>query len=45
MTETREVIELPNGARIVFDAMPQLRTAAVGVFLGGQSTVNVSQGR
>jgi predicted Zn-dependent peptidase len=34
MTETREVIELPNGARIVFDAMPQLRTAAVGVFLG-----------
>jgi predicted Zn-dependent peptidase len=34
MTETREVIELPNGARIVFDAMSQLRTAAVGVFLG-----------
>ncbi len=33
MTETREVIHLPNGARIVFDAMPQLRTASVGVFL------------
>ena len=30
----REVITLNNGARIVFDAMPGLRTAAVGVFLG-----------
>jgi len=33
MAETREVIHLPNGARIVFDAMPLLRTASVGVFL------------
>jgi predicted Zn-dependent peptidase len=34
MISTTEVIELPNGARMVFDAMPGLRTAAVGVFLG-----------
>ena len=34
MISTTEVIELPNGARIVFDAMPGLHTAAVGVFLG-----------
>ncbi len=34
MTERREVISLPNGVRIAFDAMPGLRTAAVGVFLG-----------
>lgn len=34
MTETREVVTLANGVRIVFDAMPGLRTAAVGVFLG-----------
>lgn len=32
--ETREVITLPNGARIVFDPMPGLRTASVGVYLG-----------
>jgi predicted Zn-dependent peptidase len=32
--DTREVITLPNGARIVFDAMPGLRTASVGVYLG-----------
>lgn len=32
--ESREVITLPNGARIVFDAMPGLRTASVGVYLG-----------
>lgn len=32
--DSREVITLNNGARIVFDAMPGLRTAAVGVFLG-----------
>jgi predicted Zn-dependent peptidase len=30
----RSVIALPNGARIVFDPMPQLRSAAVGVWLG-----------
>ncbi|MEP7210728.1 MAG: pitrilysin family protein [Alphaproteobacteria bacterium] len=30
---TREVVTLPNGARIVFDPMPSLRTAAVGVWL------------
>ncbi len=29
----REVITLNNGARVVFDAMPGLRTSAVGVFL------------
>ena len=29
----REVVTLPNGARIVFDPMPSLRTAAVGVWL------------
>jgi predicted Zn-dependent peptidase len=29
----RDVIELPNGARIVFDAMPHLATASVGVWL------------
>lgn len=34
MTDAREVITLPNGARIVFDTMPNLRTSAVGVFLG-----------
>ena len=34
MTEAREVVTLSNGARIVFDPMPHLRTAAVGVFLG-----------
>jgi predicted Zn-dependent peptidase len=34
MDDTREVILLPNGARIALDAMPGLRTAAVGVFLG-----------
>ncbi len=33
MTDAREVIQLPNGARIVFDTMPNLRTSAVGVFL------------
>lgn len=33
MADDREVITLANGARIVFDAMPNLRTAAVGVFL------------
>ena len=32
--DKREVITLPNGARIVFDAMPGLRTASVGVYLG-----------
>ncbi len=32
--DTREVITLPNGARIVFDVMPGLRTASVGVYLG-----------
>lgn len=32
--EQRQVITLPNGARIVFDAMPGLRTASVGVYLG-----------
>ena len=32
--DAREVITLPNGARIVFDAMPGLRTASVGVYLG-----------
>ncbi len=31
--ENREVVTLPNGARIVFDAMPGLRTASVGVYL------------
>jgi predicted Zn-dependent peptidase len=31
---SREVLTLPNGARIVFDPMPHLRTAAVGVWLG-----------
>jgi predicted Zn-dependent peptidase len=30
----RDVITLPNGARIVFDAMPHLATASVGVWLG-----------
>ena len=34
MADAREVITLPNGARIVFDTMPNLRTSAVGVFLG-----------
>ena len=34
MNDAREVIQLPNGARIALDAMPGLRTAAVGVFLG-----------
>ncbi|HOZ27551.1 MAG TPA: pitrilysin family protein [Hyphomonadaceae bacterium] len=33
MADAREVIQLPNGARIVFDTMPNLRTSAVGVFL------------
>lgn len=33
MNDAREVITLQNGARIVFDAMPNLRTSAVGVFL------------
>ncbi len=33
MSDLRDVVTLPNGARIVFDAMPGLRTAAVGVFL------------
>lgn len=33
MADTREVVTLNNGARIVFDPMPGLRTAAVGVFL------------
>lgn len=32
--DARDVITLPNGARIVFDAMPGLRTASVGVYLG-----------
>ena len=32
--DNRDVITLPNGARIVFDAMPGLRTASVGVYLG-----------
>lgn len=31
--DERDVVTLPNGARIVFDAMPNLRTSAVGVFL------------
>ncbi len=31
---SREVLTLPNGARIVFDPMAHLRTAAVGVWLG-----------
>jgi len=30
----RNVVTFPNGARIVFDPMPQLRSAAVGVWLG-----------
>lgn len=30
----RDVIVLPNGARVVFDAMPHLATASVGVWLG-----------
>lgn len=34
MADKRHVITLNNGARMVFDAMPGLRTAAVGVFLG-----------
>jgi predicted Zn-dependent peptidase len=34
MTDSREVVTLPNGVRIAFDAMPGLSTAAVGVFLG-----------
>jgi len=34
MADTREVVTLPNGVRIAFDAMPGLNTAAVGVFLG-----------
>lgn len=33
MADAREVITLPNGARVVFDTMPNLRTSAVGVFL------------
>ncbi|MFT3724700.1 MAG: pitrilysin family protein [Hyphomonadaceae bacterium] len=33
MSDLRDVVTLPNGARIVFDPMPDLRTAAVGVFL------------
>lgn len=33
MVEVREVVSLSNGARIVFDPMPNLRTAAVGVWL------------
>jgi predicted Zn-dependent peptidase len=33
MADLREVVTLPNGARVVFDAMPNLRTSAVGVFL------------
>lgn len=32
--DARDVITLPNSARIVFDAMPGLRTASVGVYLG-----------
>jgi predicted Zn-dependent peptidase len=32
--DSREVVTLPNGARIAFDAMPGLSTAAVGVFMG-----------
>ena len=32
--DQRDVITLPNGARIVFDAMPGLRTVSVGVYLG-----------
>ncbi len=34
MGDVREVIQLPNGVRVALDAMPGLRTAAVGVFLG-----------
>jgi predicted Zn-dependent peptidase len=34
MSDMREVVTLPNGVRIAFDAMPGLSTAAVGVFLG-----------
>jgi predicted Zn-dependent peptidase len=30
---SREVVTLPNGARIVFDPMPHLRTTSVGVWL------------
>jgi len=33
MADAREVVTLNNGARVVFDPMPGLRTAAVGVFL------------
>ena len=33
MPDAREVVTLNNGARVVFDPMPGLRTAAVGVFL------------
>ncbi len=32
--DRRHVITLTNGARIVFDVMPGLRTASVGVYLG-----------
>ncbi|HVY88533.1 MAG TPA: insulinase family protein, partial [Hyphomonadaceae bacterium] len=34
MADTREVVVLESGVRIVFDEMPGLRTAAVGVFVG-----------
>ena len=34
---SREVVTLPNGARVVFDPMPSLRTAAVGVWLAAGS--------
>jgi predicted Zn-dependent peptidase len=38
MTDTREIVHLKkSGARIVFDPMPGLRTAAVGVFVGAGS--------
>lgn len=33
IVDNREVVTLGNGARVVFDPMPGLRTAAVGVFL------------
>lgn len=34
MIDLPDVVRLPSGARIVFDPMPGLRTASVGVWLG-----------
>jgi predicted Zn-dependent peptidase len=42
--DAREVIQLPNGARIALDAMPGLRTAAVGVFLGAGARFETAEG-